>query len=164
MVKLWKKRGARSGADDAGQMTDWNLEMVGPVGSWRRVPNRGDELSATLEAAHDLRGAARDFLNAPCPLLASSFFPNRHADRVQQRHIPPLRSAVSPLCTRAVSWGKTRANRADIRGAIRREKIPPESRIGAPGLVTPHALSKSGVYSESLIIKTGLTECMRCDR
>lgn len=60
-------------------------------------------------------------------------------------------------------WNHARKS-ADIRGAISREKIPPRSRIDAPGMVTPHAPSDSGAHSESFVIKIAPTECMRCDR
>lgn len=59
---------------------------------------------------------------------------------------------------------ESRALRADIRAHFVAKKFPSRSKNDAPGFVTPYALSKSGVYSESLRIKIAPTECMRCDK
>ena len=69
-----------------------------------------------------------------------------------------------PLCPRAVSCGFSRTSCGLWTGFFSR-KISPEGRKKRRlPAVTPLALSKSGVYSESLIIKIAPTECMRCDK
>ena len=59
---------------------------------------------------------------------------------------------------------ESRALRADIRAHFVAKKFPLQSKNDAPGFATPHALSNPGAHSESFVIKTAPTECMRCDK
>ena len=82
----------------------------------------------------------------------------------QQRHALPRFAPPAPsVPARGLMWILAHFVRTSGAQFVAK-KFPHGRELTPPGLVTPHALSKPGVYSESLIIKIAPTECMRCDR
>lgn len=96
------------------------------------------------------------------PVVRDSTIDTRTA-RQQRRKLPRFAPPAPSVPARGLMWILAPFVRTSGAQFVAK-KFPLRSRIGAPGLVTPHALSKPGVYSESLRIKIAPTECMRCDK
>ena len=58
----------------------------------------------------------------------------------------------------------SRALRADSGPDFFAKNFPQRTKKHRLPIVTPHALSNPGAHSESFVIKTAPTECMRCDK
>lgn len=135
-----------------------------PVGSDRESQGRGRFAQNTPRDTPKNTVSGSRFLSRPLLRARCSRLHNRHANRAAaEAQTPPLRSSAPSVPARGLRWILAHFVRTSGAQFVAK-KFPLRSRIGAPGFVTPHALSKSGVYSESLRIKIAPTECMRCDK
>lgn len=139
-----------------------------PVGSDRESQGRGRFVQKTSRDTPEGTPKNTVFGSSFCrglcsaPVVRDSTIDTRTA-RQQRRKLPRFAPPAPSVPARGLMWILAPFVRTSGAQFVAK-KFPLRSRIGAPGLVTPHALSKPGVYSESLRIKIAPTECMRCDK